>query len=549
MRRLILSGMTFVLGLSLPSALFGQTASFLGEPMTKWQVDLQSPQAKVRRSAAFALGKIGVEARPAWRNLLLRLREDKDVGVREATARAIGEIVRDLQGGGPLMWAEAKPALLKAVADTNGHLRGSAVFAIGCFGGEAKDTNARSALQEALKDPEANVRQNAAWALGQVGPEAAAAVGSLCELLNDKDALVRRDAAGALGALGPAASKSVQPLMSMLGGEPDEVVRKTALDSLGHLVGPEHRDLAEKMDPLLKDADIEVAFKAALVLGRIGGHKAANALPVLRRALKDPDPHMQELATAALANIGPAAAPAVEDLAAVLIESPETIVRRNAALALGHLGEGVTKPAVPALALAIKAKEPVEVRQYAAEALAQIRYPTNEAALPAILDAIEKDDDPLVRQRCVWSLFGLRDLPRVGADKVLAKLLDETDERTSLVRYDAARALANALADKAPAKTPEVLLHMLQNKQLRVFNGTDARVEGAGNEAQSGKSNVMESIGGDARYMAVEALGWLGDLSRKRPEVMKALREAAKDSDPKLRSTAKQAFKDLGVNE
>jgi hypothetical protein len=49
--------------------------------------------------------------------------------------------------------------------------------------------------------------------------------------------------------------------------------------------------------------------------------------------------------------------------------------------------------------------------------------------------------------------------------------------------------------------------------------------------------------------MAVKALSWLGKKASKRDDVATSLRKAAKESDPMLRKTAKEAMKDLGIKE
>jgi HEAT repeat protein len=542
----LLAAAFLALGLSHPAQ--GRGPDFLGKSVDRWQGELNDADAKVRRSAAFALGRMGANGSVAAPELARRLREDKDAGVRDMAAAALGDIVKVAEGGRRL-WDDAGAALIFALKnDGDAHVRRSAAYALGAFGANASE--AAGLLKEALRDENAAVRQNAAWALGQIGDAAAGAVPSLCECLDDKDALVRRDAAGALGAVGKAGAAGVAPLITLVKSEPDEVVKKTALESLSHLAGPEHRAHARGLEPLIEARDPEVALNAALVLARIGGDEAKRGLPALRRALKDADPHVQELATAALANLGPDAEPAMYDLGDTLTnpKSP-TVVRRNAALAIAHIGQAA-RPVVSSLVQALKTSEPLEVRQFTAEALAQLKYPANEKAVPAILEAIEKDTDPLVRQKCVWALFGMNDAEQFkkdGADKVLAKLLDEEGDSTTLVRYDAARKLANILGADAPNKTMDVLLHMLSNKSLRVYNRTDAKVEGSGNEAVAGKANVQANLGGDARYMAAQALSWMGDKAKKRKDVVEALRDAAKEQDPRLRKEAGDALERLGV--
>jgi HEAT repeat protein len=518
---------------------------FLGKSLERWRTDLRDPQAKVRRSAAFALGRFGYSARPFVTELKKLLREDDSPDVRDMAAAAIGDIAKAVGDGDRTLWASVNGELSTTLKkDKAPRVRRSAAYALGAFGAQAAE--AVDSLRGALQDTDAAVRQNAAWALGQIGEEAAKAVEPLCGCLNDSDALVRRDAAGALGSVGKAGARAVGRLIDMVKRESDEVAKKTALDSLAQLVTRENKDVARGLDQLLADKDPEIALSAALILARVGGEEATAALPVLRTALKDPDAHVQELASAALVNLGPNAEPAMYDLADTLARSTNpTVVRRNAALAISHIGTAA-KPVVPALAESLKPDEPLQVRQYAAEALAQLRFPANEKALPAILATIQRDTDPLVRQRCVFSLLEMEDLREGGADKVLTKVLDETSVDHALVRYDAARKLAHALRDNAPDKTADVLVDMMKNKSLIVYNRTDAKLEGADNEANRGKVNVAANTGGDARYMAAEALGLLGDKSKKRPDVIEALKEATKDKDRALKLAAELALQRLG---
>jgi HEAT repeat protein len=243
-----------------------------------------------------------------------------------------------------------------------------------------------------------------------------------------------------------------------------------------------------------------------------------------------------------LAKLGPNAEPAMHDLADTLTNARHpTKIRVLAALALASIGPKA-QPVVPAIVKALKRSQPLEIRQAVAEALAQIKYPANKESIPGILDAIENDTDPAVRQKCIWALFGM-DTPefkRLGADKLLEKMLDEHDENMTLARYDAARKLAEALGEEAPDKTADVLLEMLRNPTLRIYNGTDVK-------EKSGRAQPNADIGGDARQMAAKALSWLGKKVRGRTDIIDALKAATKDTDPRLREEAAAALKELGV--
>jgi HEAT repeat protein len=477
-------------------------------------------------------------------------------------ACALGDIVQSLSRAykpSP-QWETAGKALEGALADPDPRVRRSAAYALGTFGELAEP--AVPALKKALRDRIPSVRQNAAWALGRTGKAVdAAAVAELCDLLGDRNVLVRRDAASALERLGQNVGRATiqsagKPLLELVKSESDEVVRRTALGALAQVAGPEHRDVASDLYPLMESKDADTANKAAYALGNMGGEPAQRALPVLRKALRDPDPRTQELAAATLANAGnDVAATAVDDLARTLAVSKDPAVRRNCCIALARVG-GEGRPAVPALAEALKpvAGAPSgergrpfeEVREAAAEALAQIRYPGNEAAMPAVRDVLARDKNPIVRSRCVWTLFyALPDLEKLGMVKLLTGVLDETADKSLLVRYDSARVLAHALKERAPDKTCDVLLHMLTNPLLKVFNKTDASIKGTGDEASRGGSGTKEDLGGDARYMAAQALGQMGEKAKKNEKVMKALRAAAEDSEPRLKMEALKALENL----
>src|SRR5262249_24080218 len=76
----------------LPSASWGQSASFLGKPLKAWLNDLDSDDGTVRRNAAFALGRMGEGAAGEVKRLVHMLQRDQDTRVKEAAAFALGEI-------------------------------------------------------------------------------------------------------------------------------------------------------------------------------------------------------------------------------------------------------------------------------------------------------------------------------------------------------------------------------------------------------------------------------------------------------------------------
>src|SRR5690242_20313634 len=98
---LLEAGLVLNLGL-IPATIRAQETAFLGKPIARWVEELASPDARVRRSAAFALGKSnGLAVHTVSR--LVRALQDPDGGVREAAAFSLGEI-------GPAAWQTAYPA-------------------------------------------------------------------------------------------------------------------------------------------------------------------------------------------------------------------------------------------------------------------------------------------------------------------------------------------------------------------------------------------------------------------------------------------------------
>lgn len=545
-------------GLCLLTPAPAPASSFLDRKMGDWLDTLErGAKPEARRSAAFALGRMGRDATLALSALAKRAETDKDPGVRDMAASAIGSILMDLPpGSAARYWDEAGKAMEQSLEDKDPRVRRSAAYAIGAFG--RPGLTAAAALRKATRDRDPAVRQNAAWALGRAGGVERPTIVDLCDLLADPNAMVRRDAAGALEQLGKKGGRkgvrtAAKPLLDMVKAEKDDVARKTALNALATLSGPEHRDHAADLYPLLDSKDEDTARGAAYVLGNMGGDPAKRALSVLKKALAAADPTVQSLAAASLANAGPEAAEAVDDLAKVLDTSKDPVVRQNCCVALSHLGPEAKK-AIPALTAAMKpvanaGRAQEEVREYAAEAIAQLRYPHNLDAIEAVRDTLAKDLNQVVRQRCVWAIFNNPDLDKYGLTKVLTEVLEEKGDPSLMVRYDSARVLAFTLREDAPPRTVDVLLHMIRNKKLLVFNKTDASIAGAGNEANAGSSDLAPDLGGDARYMAAEALGRLRNKAKDDKRVVDALREAVKDKDERLKKAADEAIKELGIGD
>jgi HEAT repeat protein len=538
--RHITAGLVFLV--LIPASIRAQETAFLGKPMARWVEELASPDARVRRSAAFALGKssgLAIYAVPK----LVRVLKDSDSGVREAAAFALGEI-------GPAAWQPAYAALLDVLAnDPDPLARRSAAFALGNLGrltlvDEDKSASAvRRALQKALADAEAPVRQNAVWALGRIAAKRSdEVIGSLCQALTDKDPLVRRDAALALGEFGAAARAAVPSLLARFKEDRDPAARKTALTTLVNLLGPNDKPLAADLRAALDDTDREVARAAGLALANIGGPEASAAVPALCEALYEAEVEARRHATAALAHLGPDAAAAVSSLGLALADD-DAVVRRNAALALARIGKKA-EPAVPALARILAAKgESDEIRTFAAEALWRIS-PAVEPAVPTLLQVLKEEPNHRLRQRAVLALAHLDNPEQAGVMNALVEVLSETDPESRLVRYDAAVVIGILLGPKAPEKTVDVLVEYLGDKNIQIYTGSDAKVSGVGREARVPETTLTQSFASDVRYQAALALGRIGPKAN-RPEIIQILKEAAQAVDANVRQAASEALRKI----
>ena len=157
-RLFLVAGCLLALNLTAAQA---RKFDFLGKSLDDWRTALNSPDASVRRSAAFALGRMGMDARDAVPDLVARLRDDDDK-VRDMAATAIGAIARALKGGNAEAWQQSGGRLVQVLQDDQyERVRRTAAYALGAFGPRA--AGATDILKKALADSRPSVRQNAAW--------------------------------------------------------------------------------------------------------------------------------------------------------------------------------------------------------------------------------------------------------------------------------------------------------------------------------------------------------------------------------------------------
>ena len=140
------------------------------------------PVARLRGSAAYALGRIGKDAREATPALVVALRDDYPQ-VRQAAAWALARVAPDPK-------ISVRPLAGALLDDTWSGTAPCAALALGEMGPEARD--AVSALADALRYGSPDLKGCAAWALGQIGPEAKPAVPALLCFLSTPEPWSRR---------------------------------------------------------------------------------------------------------------------------------------------------------------------------------------------------------------------------------------------------------------------------------------------------------------------------------------------------------------------
>jgi len=560
---------------------------YLGKSAAQWQQELTlAKDAKTKRSAAFALGKCGIQALQAVPALMKCLQSDsEDPGVRETAAYALGQIVPRSSASQELVQLLCRLAATKADDD---RLPRSAIVALGTCGTDTADI--RAALEKALEDASPAVRQNAAWALGEIcqhSEDPPLWSLRLAFANKEKDKLVKRDAALALGKvvaqLPPAGGDAAQrvgkvreqaraAIPDLLGcvGQDYVELKKAAAGTLINLVNSQDvQALPILAKACAKNEDIEVRFNAAQALAAIGGAGSEAAVPVLLDVLRtkkdDPernlkgDAEWRRTAILAFRNLGSVAAAALPDLLQILATDPDLQVRYNTAVALGgwktnnHL-------VVPALVQrVVDSDENIAVRVAASMSLQSIGQCKEAiAAMPLLVKVLADPQQPAqIRERVLFAmrvhqndLDNYQDVFAALKEILVEPGLRDPASGGKMLRYDAAYLFGIYKQAKAPKEVFPVLTDFLKDNGIRIFAGL---ATGGGRVAEGGssKSVVAEQGVGDGRINAVEALQRIGAKRVKtQPEIiqeLKSLRDSDQAVEPKLREASAKLLKDCGV--
>jgi HEAT repeat protein/lysophospholipase L1-like esterase len=280
--------------------------------------DLESGEPGKRAAAAWALGRMGPEARGARTALTLRVRDnDANVRWRAMTAIATLGVDRDC----------CLTGLLEALAQEGGPGRAEAAQLVGKIGADARE--AAPLLAQSLRDSREEVRAQAAVALGLVGPGARSAVPALVAAFDDPT--IRWQVADALGRIGPDAPATAVLVRGL--ADPSSSVRWRSAGALAQMpsLAPE---TTEALASVAGDPSENVRLAALKGLARANAPPAL-LLPIVRRGLSDPDTRVRAKAVELLGRLAPVGA---REEIERLTGDPDSSVQeaaRNAARKLG----------------------------------------------------------------------------------------------------------------------------------------------------------------------------------------------------------------------
>ena len=374
---------------------------------------------------------------------------------------------------------EAVPALLTCLAHSEPTVQWHAARALGEVGSTKRDGEVVQALAGLLSSKDLASRGAAAQSLGELGAASEPAVGALAMLLSDPDSRIRATAARSLGQIGEGATKAVPALIK-------------ALD----------------------DTEGIVTITAAEALGGIGPAAIPSLLPKLD------DPNLKVLMLNVVSAMGPGAADATEKLVSML-DDKELDVRIETAVALAGIGPAAKK-AAPALVKRLTDPR-YTPRAAMAYALAKIG---EKDAIPALKQTVQSDDERL-KLASAWALVTLDPTNPGFAVAAVPALTAALDNEKSMVRQEAAEALAQIGAPAKSAVMPLMKLYAkddnpdVRSTALYAIIEIDPTNENLGGIANQALSDQHPAT----RITAAYALGRMGaDAKELAPNLKRMLR-------------------------
>lgn len=269
---------------------------------------VESPEPRVRRGAALALGQIRPPAPGTVRKLTVGL-VDPDPEVRATFLASIGFL-------GPRA-GEAVPAVRALLGDKSAEIRIQAVEVLARSA--PRDERLLDDLTALLDDADARVQRRAIDTIHSLGPPGRKALTVAVAKLESQDRDVRLAAAELIGSHGQAAAEAVPALTSLL-DDPSPELRAIVAQTLGKL-GKAAQPAFARLASLLGTEHARVREAAASSLGSLGLDAEA-IRPHLAKALRDDAPEVRRAAMSAIQRLGPQGAIFIPDLI-LLVEREE----------------------------------------------------------------------------------------------------------------------------------------------------------------------------------------------------------------------------------
>jgi len=244
---------------------------------------LDDPSGQIRWDTARALVAIGDAANPTL------------VAAASSTNPAVRHVAVFVLTDSQTNAAWVAPIVLRAVLDSDDHVRATAIHGVGRLGLDPVPM-----LKDALESADSTNRVAAMRALAGLRPPTQLVLTNLMAIATNSTGELYRSAIEALGALRVSRSNAVDIMIAALDSA-DSATRVTAIKAVSEVSWKAVATLP-RLEEFTRSANPAEREAAVAALGRFGG-RASNSLPVLELRLEDDSPTVRSAATNALAQI------------------------------------------------------------------------------------------------------------------------------------------------------------------------------------------------------------------------------------------------------